>query len=131
MGAVLQFTTVVEYRCCCCKCGTPIFMTDAHYAQKLKDKTDFYCVAGHNQAFIGETELDRAKRSLEFEKTRRESAERDRDTARKAEAIVRGKLKAQSERVANGVCPCCKRSFQNLMRHMSTKHPDFKKSEVT
>jgi hypothetical protein len=23
------------------------------------------------------------------------------------------------------VCPCCNRSFQNLRRHMATKHPEF------
>ena len=29
------------------------------------------------------------------------------------------------ERTGNGVCPCCKRSFTNLRRHMNTKHPNF------
>ena len=28
-------------------------------------------------------------------------------------------------RVANGVCPCCKRHFVNLKRHMSGQHPEF------
>jgi hypothetical protein len=23
------------------------------------------------------------------------------------------------------VCPCCQRSFQNLSRHMKTKHPEY------
>jgi DNA repair exonuclease SbcCD ATPase subunit len=32
-------------------------------------------------------------------------------------------------RASNGVCPCCNRTFQNLARHMHTKHPDFAKSE--
>lgn len=30
-----------------------------------------------------------------------------------------------AKRAANGVCPCCKRSFINLHRHMRTKHPKF------
>lgn len=29
------------------------------------------------------------------------------------------------KRVANGVCPCCNRTFVNLQRHMHTKHPDY------
>ena len=27
--------------------------------------------------------------------------------------------------MANGVCPCCNRSFENLRNHMHTQHPDY------
>jgi hypothetical protein len=40
------------------------------------------------------------------------------------------KARNQLERVGNGVCPCCTRSFTNLRRHMATKHPGFKKVET-
>jgi hypothetical protein len=30
------------------------------------------------------------------------------------------------KRMAAGVCPCCKRTFTALQRHMTTKHPGFK-----
>jgi hypothetical protein len=30
--------------------------------------------------------------------------------------------------VANGVCPCCNRTFQNLARHMAGKHPDYEEA---
>lgn len=30
------------------------------------------------------------------------------------------------KRVGNGVCPCCNRTFENLSRHMSCKHPEYK-----
>lgn len=29
------------------------------------------------------------------------------------------------DRVKNGVCPCCNRTFQNVARHMATQHPEF------
>lgn len=29
------------------------------------------------------------------------------------------------KRVAAGVCPCCRRTFQNLARHMATEHPSY------
>lgn len=38
----------------------------------------------------------------------------------------RGATKRLSNRVKNGVCPCCTRSFHNLREHMKTQHPDFK-----
>lgn len=52
-------------------------------------------------------EQDRHKRTLE----RVNEAERERD-----------KLK---RRVKAGVCPCCKRTFKQLVAHMKHKHPDF------
>ena len=36
----------------------------------------------------------------------------------------RMKAEKQLKRVHNGVCPCCNRSFQNLQKHMKTKHPE-------
>jgi hypothetical protein len=33
------------------------------------------------------------------------------------------------QRVANGVCPCCHRSFVNLHRHMAGQHPDYTKEQ--
>jgi hypothetical protein len=35
------------------------------------------------------------------------------------------------KRVANGVCPCCKRTFADLGRHMAGQHPDFVHSGET
>lgn len=29
-------------------------------------------------------------------------------------------------RVGAGVCPCCKRTFQQLARHMKCKHPKYR-----
>lgn len=93
--------------------------------------TTFYCINGHPQSYT-ETENAALKKQLEQQKaeTERErlaanSARAIAETARKAERIARGKLKAQTERVKNGVCPCCTRSFTNLRRHMETKHPEF------
>ena len=33
--------------------------------------------------------------------------------------------KRMRERVMNGVCPCCNRTFQNLREHMKSEHADF------
>jgi len=114
----------------CCKCGVR-FALPSHMMNKLRSSRDqFYCPNGHSLAFVGETEAQKLQKRLEFERGRREAAERDRDTARKAEAIVRGKLKAQSERVKNGVCPCCKRTVKQLAAHMKTKHPEWIGADV-
>lgn len=35
------------------------------------------------------------------------------------------RLRKVKDRVKNGVCPCCNRTFVNLQRHMHTKHPSY------
>lgn len=38
---------------------------------------------------------------------------------------TKGVVTRTRNRIANGVCPCCDRSFTNLQRHMASKHPDY------
>lgn len=85
----------------------------------------FYCINGHPQFWPGKSDLEKLKddlaekaRQLEFEKQR---AATNFQLREKAEAEV----KKIRKRVGRGACPCCKRSFTNLQRHMTTKHPDF------
>jgi hypothetical protein len=108
----------------CYKCGIE-FAAPANYVkQRRDDSADFYRPNGHPQRYTkGRVEILEAQ--LAEEKRKREWAEKGRETARRAEAIASGKLKAIKHRVKNGVCPCCHRSFENLQRHMTTKHPDF------
>lgn len=135
MSQVVQLTqNLVSLTCWSTKdgaCGIQFAMPQKFSDTCSQHGTVFHCPRGHALSY-GESELVKANKRLEFEKIRREAAERDaeafrkaRDTARKAEGIAKGKLKAQSERVKNGVCPCCNRSFLNLQRHMATKHKDF------
>lgn len=42
--------------------------------------------------------------------------------SRRAEKAAKTRIK---NRIARGVCPCCKRTFQNLAAHMQTQHPGF------
>jgi hypothetical protein len=45
-------------------------------------------------------------------------------------AVYKGKHTQLKKRVANGVCPCCHRSFVALRRHIETKHPEFKDQDI-
>jgi hypothetical protein len=72
-----------------------------------------------------ETEIERLRKQVEekdrriaFEANARRTAEEQLATAEKRSARLR-------KRVAAGVCPCCKRTFQQLSRHMKTKHPEY------
>ena len=46
----------------------------------------------------------------------------------RSHAATRGHLTRTKQRIGHGVCPCCRRTFQNVARHMQTKHPGYEKS---
>lgn len=136
MGAAHAILVTMASMGECIECGTPIYGAEGLKKMRLKDQKTFYCINGHPQHYVGETPEQRLEKQLERAKKEKEWAEQDaksareaRDTARRAESIAKGKLKAHSERVKNGVCPCCTRSFTNLRRHMAAKHPEWKGEE--
>lgn len=91
----------------------------------------WYCPNGHSVTYPGLSEEEQLKRDLERERTRagRLASERDQARAsaraqRAAATRARNQRDKERKRVGNGVCPCCNRSFANLQRHMTTKHPE-------
>jgi hypothetical protein len=112
-------------------CGVQFAIPHQMHATIKARGGTFYCPRGHLLG-LGKSdteklreELEKERRRTEFEKNRRESAEREEKRQRHSAATARGKLKAQSDRVKAGVCPCCNRTFQQLARHMKSQHPDW------
>lgn len=112
----------------CFKCGCSFAMTKDFRDNRMRDKDDFWCPAGHPQRYIGKSdkqlrqEAEARARAAEDQAAAAERATREAKrqlTAAKREAT---RLKT---RAANGVCPCCNRSFVQLARHMKTKHPEY------
>lgn len=118
-----QTTMVTET---CCACGVLFAMTVDFRTNRLRDREGFYCPNGHTQHYTGKTDAQK----LEDAKAR-ETALRDQLSAAVHEAeSVRVALLRDRQRFANGVCPCCNRSFENVRRHMTTKHPDYDVTKV-
>lgn len=124
MGAVVAFHLELE-KLTCGECGI-IFAVPPHWLNARREEKEnngsFYCPNGHSRQFR-ETEVDRLKRQLEAEKKKLEWARGERDRAERSAAAARGQVTRLRKRIQNGVCPACQRSFQNLKRHMATKHP--------
>lgn len=127
MTAVVNFTQIR-----CFKCDVLFCMPDTLYTQRLEDHRDFWCPNGHQQHFTGTREVDQqreradaAERSRDFWRTQAQEKERALVGQRAATTRAKNKLKRVKVRVAHGVCPCCKRTFVALGRHMATKHPDY------
>ncbi len=63
-----------------------------------------------------------AKQRAELERERSRIA-----MERNSNRVLRGHLTRHKKRAAAGVCPCCQRTFENVARHMKTKHPHYAK----
>lgn len=113
-------------------CGMTVGVPQAFDSERRADKRTFYCPNGHGQCYAGETPAQRANRLREdaLEAWRQERAARlaAQDQAAAAERSLRttkGHLTRQRRRAANGVCPCCSRTFPNVADHIAEKHPKY------
>lgn len=75
-----------------------------------------------------QSKLAAAERTASEEKGSAEYYRQEAEHFRKSRDGVKGVLKKFKNRVHHGVCPCCQRSFENLRRHMASKHPEFNPS---
>lgn len=111
----------------CCNCGMMFAMPEDYRAKKVKNKTLFYCPAGHAQSYIGET----FERKLENERRRAAAAEGRAERLEYRRRAAVGQVTKIKNRISRGVCPCCNRTFQDLARHMQSKHPDYSEVMLT
>ena len=128
--------TITMITVACCKCGIVFGMpSDFNDSCKEDENKYFHCPAGHPQHYSKSTsmklreELQRVKEQKEYQECQRAIAE---EAQRRSEIELKKnktKLRNFKTRVANGVCPCCNRSFTNLQQHMHNKHPEFKPKE--
>lgn len=119
---VMREITLVDMLCG--ECDVTFAMPDYLQADCRKTGRTWYCPNGHPRVYrkSDNAELKEKLASLESTNTHL----RDQlDQAEKSKAAVKGQLTKERKRTANGVCPCCKRSFANLHRHMSNQHPSF------
>lgn len=137
------FTTVGTFQVITCGlagCHQRFALAEDVYEDLKKTHATFWCPSGHPRCFGSESEEERLKRQL-VETQRNLTAEKcvtvNLRTSLQATQVERGrqarlkreaqhKLKRVCIRIHNGVCPCCKRSFSDLRRHMASKHPTFK-----
>jgi DNA-binding XRE family transcriptional regulator len=122
--------------CCHDRCGISFAVMENQKDFWRNKKTTFYCPYGHPQGFYGDNEADKLRKQLEQKQKwldqANAAASRERDAriaAETKERAHRGAKTRLKNRIANGVCPCCNRTFKNLSQHMQGEHPDFGKHE--
>lgn len=107
----------------CPSCGCMFGMERDSFEECKKTGNWFFCPNGHSMSFgsrIAELEkkLSEKERLLTISRCETTAERNKREVAEKT-------LATHQKRTKNGVCPCCHRSFQDLRRHIATKHPKF------
>lgn len=125
------FTTELEL-IECANCHMPFGMSIDFARDRRRDHGSFTCPLGHSQFFPGKSDVEKLEERLAAEKRRHGWTEstlthtRDQlqatEYSRRAEKAAKTRLK---NRIAAGMCPCCRRTFQNVARHIEGQHPDF------
>ena len=124
-------TTLVTEECC--KCGMMFAMTEDFNRHRRYDHNGWYCPAGHQQYYLDESEEEKLKTRLadtqeeiNRERHRRMITEEKAKTVEYQRNAFKGHLRKTKKAISCGKCPCCRRNFQNLQRHMHKQHPEYK-----
>ena len=119
----------------CGECGITFAAPESFWRERRNTGRGWFCPNGHSRVFR-ETDVEKLRKEMQAQIDRKErerawAAEaRDRyrreaeETKRRLSA-AKGQLTKTKKRIAGGVCPCCNRSFSDLYRHMTVKHPDY------
>jgi hypothetical protein len=125
----LQFASTTLESTTCATCGVIFALPDHMLRTRRHEHGEVFCPSGHRGVF-GTSELDRLKSELQMARERLEAEQKTTEAMRKSAIAMRAQQTKLKNRIANGVCPCCNRSFINLGRHMGTKHPDYKTQDI-
>lgn len=129
--------TLVEVECG--NCITHFAIDDTLQQRCLETGRKFYCPNGHANYYqddeLSRLREEREKLKQEADNARKRMAWAERQAndlndalveTKKQYAATKGQLTKTRKRIAHGVCPCCNRTFANVARHVTSKHPDFK-----
>lgn len=106
----------------CITCGVVFGMPEELTDRRRQNHASFYCPNGHSMVYSGESDKARADRL----QAQLEAAQNAQRFAERRLADEQDRQKKELERIAKrshaGVCQECHRTFQNVVRHMKTKH---------
>lgn len=124
--------TLTLVKITCCKCGI-LFGVPRHWRNKRKeDHNGFYCPNGHCQYFSSDSDVERLEKQNKQLEARNSHLNDQLESTQKSRNAYMGHLNRTKKRIAAGVCPCCRRTFQNVAKHMANQHPSYNRNkEIT
>lgn len=130
MSLIQTFTGTLTVMTCG-KCGVIFGMETEMHDRKVQEHGSFFCPNGCNRRFIMTTKVELLQQELAQKNDNIDYLRRANNSLHNQVATLNYSVRAQKaaktkiiNRVKNGVCPCCNRTFQNLQNHFKTKHPE-------
>lgn len=124
VGSIIDAGTELIVRQCS-ECNIVYAVPNSLREKCITHGGGWHCPNGHNQCPIGKTVEEQL--AEERRRSGRLAAERDQiEASRRAQ---KGATTRAKKRHAAGVCPACKRTFQNVQRHMESQHPQYDPSQ--
>ncbi len=116
----------------CAACGITFAAPQHWFRSKQSTGDAFYCPNGHRLSFTKRTETI-LQEQLSTEQERYRQLELQLTSTKDQLQATKRELTSHKKRIANGVCPCCNRSFaqSQLQRHLKTKHPEYSQTSET
>lgn len=114
-----------------CWCGIQHAVPESLYENQREQRdnglkqTAIFCPLGHEWVSKGTSRVEALEQQVAAERARHDQTKaelREERNRVNSERAAKSRLK---NRIKNGICPCCKRSFANLHRHMQGQHPEF------
>jgi Zn finger protein HypA/HybF involved in hydrogenase expression len=116
----MSLTLTTELIATSCWCGIPFAIPKNLHRTMHDDGHSCYCPNGHSMSY-----RESYKDELAAEQSRHDQTKADLKAQRAATTKQRNARLRIEKRIAAGVCPCCNRTFQQLARHMKTKHAEY------
>jgi NMD protein affecting ribosome stability and mRNA decay len=105
----------------CGGCGIVFAVPEDWLDRRRSDGQGFYCPNGCARVYRT-TEADRLRAQVKRLQEAEARADARAKTAELRRRATKGQLTKVRRRIRNGVCPDCNRTFQDLARHMESKH---------
>lgn len=119
----------------CGECGGIYAIAERYRQQKHQQGGYWNCPYCKCPWGYGTSEISRLKqqlatkeREVEQERKRKEWAQQEARVTERRRRALKGQITKVKKRIGHGVCLCCNRSFENLRRHMTVKHPAYTKA---
>ena len=137
MTTLIQLETILEL-VTCVRCGVAFAAPADLLSRRRENHELFYCPNGHSLSFPQQSDAEKAqaeatkyKKLWQQEQAYAAGVTSERNAAQRSLKATKAAHTRTKNRIANGVCPCCNRTFANLGEHMHMQHPNYTKEETT
>lgn len=114
----------------CVRCGIAFAVPADMLSRRREDHGSFSCPNGHSLSFPQQSDAEKAQADAEKYKRLWKEEQRyvatiieERNAAQRSLKATKGALTKTKQRISNGVCPVCHRTFAPLSEHMHMEHP--------